>query len=402
LPLVSISIRHATAADRDAITALDSASFGTGWSDEQYADELGVHDIERFVLAVENEQIVGIAADARLAMTVPGGELPVRGVTWVGVDVTHRRRGVLTALMRAQLSEYRDEGIPAAVLCASESSIYGRFGYGAATFVRKTEIHRRRATLRTRGDATNVRRVAKDEARKRMPEIHERWRAQTPGAIARSDAMWDFVTLDKEHWRNGMSSMYYLLHDDGYIAYRVKSEWSEGDPRHLCWIADYVPVTPQAHHDLWQVLLDHDLVARIESYHIPLDDPLPHLLTDGRQVRTTHVGDGVWVRPVDVAAMLTARTYAVDIDVVLDVRDELFGDRRVRLAGGPEGASCTSSDAPPDLTLDVSSLGALYLGGVRLAPLVAAGLVRVEDATTSTRLDRALLADRAPTHGTQI
>jgi len=400
---VSISIRHANAADVDAIIALDSASFGTGWSKEQYLDELNALDIERFVLAVDGDRVVGIAADSRLAMTVPGGgDVPVRGVTWVGVDVTHRRRGVLTSLMRTQLGEYRDEGTPAAILCASESGIYGRFGYGTATYVRKTEIQRRRATLRTPGTASNVTRVTQDEARKRMPEIHERWRAQTPGAIGRSEAMWDLLTLDKEHTRRGMSGLYYLLHDDGYVSYRIQSEWSDGDPRHLCWIVDYFPVTPDAHRDLWQVLLDHDLVGRIESYAIPLDDPLPHLITDARQVRTTHVGDGVWVRPIDIAALLTARTYAIDVDVVLDVRDELFGDQRLRLTGGPDGADCTPTDAPADVTLDVSSLGALYLGGVRLAPLVAAGRIDIENATMSSRLDRALLGDRAPTHGTQI
>jgi predicted acetyltransferase len=399
---VSISIRHATAADRDAIIALDSASFGTGWSPEQYADALSVLDIERFLVAVDGERVVGIAADAPLDMTVPGGELPVRGVTWVGVDVTHRRRGVLTGLMRTQLGEYRDEGIPAAILCASESGIYGRFGYGAASYLRKTEIHRRRATLRTPGDASNVTRVSADEARKRMPEIHDRWRAGTPGAITRSEAMWDLITLDKEHDRDGMSNLYYLLHDDGYVTYRIKSEWSDGDPRHLCWIADYFPVTAEAHRDLWQVLLSHDLVGTICSYQIPLDDPLPHLLTDARQVRTTHVGDGVWVRPLDVTAMLTARRYAVDVDVVLDVHDELFGDQRLRLTAGPDGVDCTATQASADVTLDVSTLGALYLGGVRLWPLAAAGRVDVADDATLSRLDRALLADRAPKHGTNI
>lgn len=397
---MDIEIRPATDADIPAIVDLDGASFGVSYSAEQVADFLTLIDTDRFLVAIDDGRVVGVTGDYPFTMTVPGGSLDVPGVTWVSVEPTHRRRGILRSLMQRQLEGYRDRGIAAAVLTASEGGIYGRFGYGPASFVRKTVIDRRRVRLRRPSDTSAVRRVSAAEARARMPEIHERWRARTPGALNRTAAWWDFLVLDREWQRDGMSAQYYLVHDDGYVAYRVKDQWDDGDPQHLCWITDYVIASPKAHGDLWQVLLGLDLVGTIESHRIPIDDPLPYVVDDGRQVRTTHVGDGVWVRPLDIAAMLAARSYAVGIDVVLQVSDPLFGDGRYALCAGPNGAACTPTDRSPDVGLDVAALGSLVLGGVRLAPLVAAGQVHGENAALLSRLDRALLADRAPQHGT--
>ncbi len=68
-------------------------------------------------------------------MTMPGGALlPVAAVSWVSVQPTHRRRGVLTQLIAAMHDDARARDEPAAILTASESSIYGRFGYGIAAW----------------------------------------------------------------------------------------------------------------------------------------------------------------------------------------------------------------------------------------------------------------------------
>lgn len=396
---MDISIRHAVREDFAEIAQVDQASFGEEMSPARVEDYFLIVDPDRFLVACDGPRIVGIAGDYLFSMTVPGGELPVAGVTWVSVDVTHRRRGVLTALMRQQLTECREQGLPMAVLNASESGIYGRFGYGAATQVRKTEIHRRRVQLRTPGDAGAVRRLNAVEARFVLPALHERWRTQSSGAVSRNDGFWDFILADKDWQRAGMSPTFHLVHDGGYVSYRIKTEWTDGDPRHLCWITDYAVATHEAHRDLWQVLLGLDLVGSIESYHIPIDDPLPYLLDDARQVRTTHVADGVWARLLDIPAVLAARRYGVDIDVVLDVADAMFGDVRVRLQGGPDGASCEITDGPADVRLDVSTLGAISLGGNRLDPLAAAGRIDAAPGVLR-RLDRAFLADRAPSVGT--
>ena len=397
---VEISIRRGTADDWATIADLDGANFGEVYSEQELQDMRSLLDLDRFVLAVDRDRIVGVTADYPFEMTVPNGRLDVPGVTWVSVDATYRRRGILRRLMQRQLGDYRDAGLAAAVLTASEGGIYGRFGYGVASHVRKTSIDRRRVRLREPGDPLAVTRVSAAEARKQMPELHQRWCEQTPGALTRNERFWNFLTLDRDWQRGGMSGLFYLMHPDGYIAYRVKSEWSDGDPRHTCWISDYVIASAAAHRDLWQVLLGMDLVGTIESYRIPLDDPLPLLLDDGRQVRTTHIGDGLWLRPLDIPALLSARSYAIDVDVVVDVNDELFGDVRVHLVAGPDGAECRPTDRIADLALDVSSLGAVYLGGNRLEQLARAGLVRIDSPDAAVRLDRALLTDRLPQYGT--
>lgn len=395
-----ISVRNATAADRDAIVQMDGASFGGVMSPDETDDAFSVLDVASFLLAVDGDRIVGATADFPFTMTVPGGSLAVPGVTWVSVEVTHRRRGVLRTLMREQLSGYRGRGVAAAILTASESGIYGRYGYGVASSIRKTSVDRRRVRLATPGDAGNVERVTRDVARERMPEIHQRWHATTSGALDRSPAWWDHLTVDRESTRMGMSEQFYLLHADGYVAYRLKTDWNDGDPRHLCWITDYVVITPEAHRDLWTVLLGLDLVGTIESWRIPPDDPLPYLVDSGRLVRTAGIGDGVWLRPLDVEAMLSARTYAVEVETVIDVLDPMFGGGRFLLKGGPDAASATPTDRPADISFDIAALGAAYLGGVRLAPMAAAGIVRARDPFVLSRLDRALLADRQPQHGT--
>jgi predicted acetyltransferase len=321
-------------------------------------------------------------------------------LTWVSVELTHRRRGVLRALMEQQVRNCAGQGAAAMILTASEGGIYGRYGFGNASDTRKLVVDRRAARLRHPEPSPDVRRLTTDQARTVLPAIYDRWRTHTAGALNRDDAHWQLQLLDREPYRNGMSGLFHLVHPAGYVSYRIKSEWNDGHPGHLCFITDYVIASPDAHRALWQVLLGMDLCASIESYRVPTDDPLPYLLADPRRVRTTEVNDGLWVRPLDTRALLAARSYAVDLDVVLRVRDAVLGDATYRLQGGPDGARCEPADAAPDLDLDVAELGALSLGGRRLAPMVAAGLVQADRPEVVTRVDRAFLADRATLYGT--
>lgn len=400
---MDISVRHATLADVDEMMHVDAAAFGIEYEPGEREEILTIVDPQRFLLATDDERVVGVAGDFPFSMTVPGGAMiDVPGVTWVSVSPTHRRRGILSELMRRQLGEYARAGAPAAVLTASESSIYGRFGYGAATRVCKIELDRRRAVPRRPASADGVVLATPQQARAAMPGIHERWRAQVPGAVSRSAAWWDLVVADRPSRRHGLTGLFYLLHPDGYVAYRVRDESEPWDGRNVCVIKEYATVTPEAHAALWQVLLGLDLFSTIESDLLPLDDALAYLITDPRQVRTTVIADGMWVRPLDVPTLLAARRYAVEVDLVLEVADDLFGDGRYRLRGGADGATCERVDTAADVHCDVSTLGALYLGGHRLQSMQRAGLVRVDDPGCASRLDRALLGDREPVHGTSF
>jgi predicted acetyltransferase len=398
---VDFEIRPATADDHAEILRVDGFAFGEHYTEQDFEDAFGTEPAT-YLVATLAGQIIGVAGHFDFTMTVPGGAVPVPGVTWVSVSPLHRRRGVLRALMDQQVRTFAAQGFAAAVLTASEGGIYGRFGYGPASQTRHTVIDRRLTRLARPGptSADEVRLLTAEQARAALPDLHRRWREQVPGALNRTEAWWDHLFLDREQHRGGMSAKFYLVHPDGYVSYRVKEQWNEGIAALQCWIVDYAIGSPEAHAALWQVLLGMDLFETIESHQIPVDDPLPFLVTDFRQVRTTAVNDGVWLRPVDAAALLAARSYRVGIEAVVEVCDPLLGDRRVALTGGPDGASCQPTDRPAQASFSLAGLGSAYLGGHRLHTLARAGAVQCDDPALLTRLELAFSADRAPLHGT--
>jgi predicted acetyltransferase len=396
-------IRYAHGDEFDAVVELDGASFGYHYRPEEVADAALDIDPSRVLVAIHDGRVVGGSAELALRMTVPGGaDVSTTGLSWVSVEVTHRRRGILRSLMERQLRSAAAAGDAAVILTASEGGIYGRYGFGVAVLIRRARVERRRARLLAPVEARGVRRITTEQAREVLPGLHERWRQVTPGGLFRSEQRWEFLLLDREYQREGCSGLFHLVHPDGYVSYRLKPSWNDGDPQHECVIVDYAPVTAEAHAALWKTLLAMDLVGTIESYWVPPDDPLPFLLEDPRRIDTKHVGDGLWLRPVDVPALLGARRYGVDVECVLEVRDPLLGDGRYALRGGPDGASCTRTDRLPDVVLTVTDLGAISLGGVRLARLTRLGRVGGSDAALLRRLDLAMLADRAPAHGTSF
>jgi len=391
---VSLTIRRAVPDDLSAMFDLDERAFGFSYAEQSREDVVPTLDLDRFLLAEDDGDLVGTTGAYGFDVTPPGAEpLATEGVTWVGTSVTHRRRGVLRALFTEQHRGYVAAGVPLSVLTASEGGIYGRFGYGPATVDRTVEMARRRAVVREDApDPGGVRYASPERFAELAPALHARWCARTPGAVSRSAAYWRRHLLDREHVRGGASGLFHLVHPDGFVSYRVHEE--------TCRVYDHFAATDAAHAALWRTLLSLDLVETVTARTTP-DDPLPHLLTDPRQVRTTGAPDGMWARLLDVPAALAARRYAVEVDAVLEVGDP-FLDRggRFRLVGGPDGAECARVDRPADAHLGVDVLGALYFGAHRLRGFVAAGRAAVADERLLRRLDVALTADRDPRYGT--
>lgn len=407
-------LRRATLDDLPALRAFDGRVFGFTWGDPDFAGFERLFEPERFVMAhepaapglAESDALVGVAGAYSMTMTVPGGaRLPVPGVTWVGVALHQRRRGLLRRLFADLHAGLVADGAAVAALTASEATIYGRFGYGAATTNRSVSVDRRRARLTPVAEALAGAEVARhataSAVRGHLAAVHERWCAATPGAMARSAAWWDWLLADTPDQRSGGTELFVLVHPDGYATYRVVEQTTAR-------LVDLVAATPAAHASLWRSLLALDLVEQVTAGRaVPLDDPLPHLLVDPAVVTTTAVEDGVWVRLLDVPAALTARTYACEVDVVLDVVDDgglggVDASARVRLRGGPDGAECTRTDAPADVALGVAALGATYLGGTRLGPLARAGLVEADEPAVLARVGAALLGEREPQYGTSF
>lgn len=377
---LTTTIRPLTRDDLErAWGALETAFGGAPAPEDERAAELGMVEPHRFYAAYDGERPVATAGSFDLVMTVPGGPLPVAGVTWVGVLPTYRRRGLMAGLMRRQLEDLRTEGKAVAALWASEASLYERYGYGPAAWMVSVALPKGAAFSRTVPPG-GLRLVEPSDPA--LPEVYERAAAVTPGWFRREPAAWwTYRLFDGERSRDGAGPLQAVLAegDDGpagYALYSVKGGWEAGLPNGTVVVREVVATTPLAATRLWRHLLDLDLTATVTSRIVAADDPLLHLLADVRRARPA-LGDNLWVRLVDVPAALAGRRYAADVDVVLDVEDPLcpWNTGRWRLTGGRRASTCVATEAPADLVLGVSELGAAYLGGTPLQTRAAAGRV---------------------------
>lgn len=357
-------------------------TFGETIPPDELEAERQVFEPARSIGAYDGPEIIGTAGIFSLSLTVPGSRTPMAGVTQVGVQPTHRRRGILTQLMRRQMDDLNEGGEAVAGLWASESSIYGRFGYGMAAPVGELQIERGRSGFaRPHHPTGRVRLLEKEPALEALPQILDRFVAGQPGLWARNEAWWRFATSDLEHWREGASPMYFVLHEgeggpDGYAIYRIKPSWEKGFPAHVVKLRELVSLNPAATADLWRYVMDIDLVDRIEAWPRPPDDPLQYLLAEPRRL-SLRIHDGLWVRLVRLDEALAARRYRVEDSLSFEVRDAFcpWNEGRYELEGGPDGAACRPSGSEPDLTLWADDLAAVYLGGVRFSTLHRAGRV---------------------------
>ncbi len=345
-----------------------------------------VAELDRTLALWDGDRVVTTAGVYSRELTVPGGVVPCAGITWVSVAPTHRRQGVLTAVMRRQLTElHEQEREPVAALWASESSIYGRFGYAPATWRGALSGEVSRLRLRPGADlgTGRVDRVDVDAYRAAAVGLHDRLRRTVPGNMARDDRWWERQLRDDPDQRRGASARRYLLHTEadgtvsGYAAFRVRARWSDdGLPDGTVVVEELRSDRPAAHAALWRFLLSLDLVRTVKAPGASPDEPLRHLLADPRALRS-QPWDALWVRLVDVGRALAARRYPAVVELVIEVRDPFcpWNDGRWWLRGHPAGAWCARTDADPDLVVDVEALAAAYLGGVSLATLQAAGRV---------------------------
>lgn len=380
----------------------DAYGFGHRQADDEEHAEWAGAELDRTVAVFDGEEIVGIGRNYSLELTLPGAAIvPAAGVSWISVRPTHRRQGILTAMMTHLLDDAAEHGESVSMLTASEGGIYGRFGYGVATRVAGLRLERAAVQFRDPAPPGRVRLVEPDEAGKVAPEVFERVRRARPGAVSRPDVWWPGEWAPKSMVKHRFDLVYEVDgRVDGYAVYGVDGEWSEGFARKSVLVHDLVAVTPEAELALWHYLCDVDLTTEIHAWVTPLDLELPWRLTDSRQVRTTSVRDWLWLRPVDLAAFLGARTFGVAGRLVLEVRDAMRpgGEAagRFLLEGGPDGAACTRSTEDPDLALDVADLSAVSLGGLAPSALARADRVVAASDAALARADRMFAAERAP------
>jgi len=341
-------------------------------------------EFDRSIAAFDDDRIVGTGANLTFRMSVPGGRVDAGGVTMIGVLPTHRRRGVLTSMMAELLDDSRKRGEPVSILWASESSIYGRFGYGTATRLADRIIERAHASFRSGVDAHgSVRLIEKEEALEQFPSLYERVVDRYPGMIARTRRQMELDLADLESWRDGSTANRFALYEEageprGYARYRIKEEWKDGHAQSTLDANSVIAVDDAAAVGLWRFLFGIDLIKTIRARFRPLRDPLPHLLADPRRM-SFRVKEGIWVRILDVPAALGARRYATEGTLSIEVTTPDDAAGVYRLDGGPDGASCERTNGTPDLRMAVATLGMRYLGDHDFASLAAAGLVEGTD-----------------------
>jgi predicted acetyltransferase len=368
------------AGETHAVLAVVAGAFLKDVDEEEAALDAKVIEPERTLVAREDGRIVACAAVLSRELTVPGGTLPIAGVSLVGVAPTHRRRGLLSAMMRRQLADVRDAGEAVAALWASEAVIYGRFGYGMAASQALLDVRTREARLRPdveRAAGTPEILLAAD-ARERLAPVHEAVRKGRPGMLARPEPWWELRLRDPEHERDGAGRLRAaVLGELGYVLYAYKEQWgAEGADGELR-VRELIAATPAAAAALWGFVLELDLVRRASWLLAPADEPLPHMVDNARAV-SARIGDGLWVRLVDLPRALCERTYSAPFEVVLEVADETcaWNAGRHRLGWDGRRAACEPTRDEPDLVLSAAELGAAYLGGTTLASLARAGRVR--------------------------
>lgn len=398
---MSVEIRRAAPDELLAALAPITHYFGSAGqpSEERSLGFTRVVPKGRMHAAFAGEKIVGGAGAFAFDLTVPGARVPTAGATVVGVLPTHRRRGILRELMRAQLDDVHARGEPLAALWASEGGIYSRFGYGVASLCGELEIRRAHASFARpvpwEGEA---RLVPRDEALGPVSEVYERVAAETPGMFGRSEEWWRARVLADPEWRRfgGGEKACVVLESpvgpEAYALYRVNFSFQDGISTGVTLVVEATGVSPAATAAVWRYLLDVDWMERVQASLLPVDHPVRLLLADAGQLRF-RIGDALWLRLVDVAAALSARGYAGDDAVVVEVADEFcpWNEGRYRL-----GTDAGRTDAATDLRLDVTALASVYLGGFTFSDLLRAGLVEEVADGAVARADALVRTVRAP------
>lgn len=383
-------------------TAVDSHAFGFTVPDEVtdsekehfgHGRDIGAYDVQP-----TGESLAGIATSYAFDLTVPGGHVPAAGVSWVAVLPTYRRRGVLSALMTHQLAAVHEQGEPVAVLWASEPQIYGRFGYGLASRYWSCSVPRGTDALLpdTPSDPRLRLRLVPADDWKLTADVYDAVLPTRPGMFARDERWWTRAVRDFAAFREGKSELRCVVAEDddgvrGYARYATKGGFGDDFGKGTVSVREVLASDPAALATLYRYLVDLDLMGTTSLWNLPADDPLAHWLTNPRRAKP-ETNDALYVRLVDLAAALAARSYSAEVDVVLDVADVHcpWNAGRWRLTAGAEGATCTRTDDAAEVTLGVRELGAAYLGSTSLVELAAAGRV-AGDPTAVRRLATAFL-----------
>ena len=261
---MAIEIRPADPAEATAFARTMSTVFAWEPSDEGIERFKTTWEPQRSQCAYEDGTMVATLGTFSLDLTVPGATIPVGGTTQVSVLPSHRRQGLLRRLITAHLTEVGERGEAVAALWASESSIYGRFGFGTASTSLEMSIPTNyRAFHRLAPEPGPVDLVSLDDGRNRLPPIHAAIAGHWPGMFVRQEKWWARWFSDLPSDRGGATAIRIAIAraGDGYVIYRQKSNWEEGNAAGKLIVLDLIAASPESWSGLWTFVLSHDLVT---------------------------------------------------------------------------------------------------------------------------------------------
>lgn len=394
---MDITLRPITPDEFPTFHHVAGVAFGEEEPDVRDA-ERAVFEFDRSLAAFDGPTLIGTSNMFSSTLRVSGGEVACPVVSFVSVARAARRRGVLNRIMGGLLDSARDRGEPLAALFASESSIYGRYGFGPATHEGIARIERRHASFRRDAPAPGrIVTVDAEQAETAFAGVYDAARLRTNGMPSRSASWWRGMVLgDPASRREGHGPKDLALHEgedgpDGYTISRIKPSWTEAGPDGTVEIQELVATTPAALAGLWRYCLDADLCEHVVANRRPRADPLEHLLADPRRLRWSPA-DGLWLRFLDLPAALGARAWSGTDRLTLDVADPFRpaqgGRWTLEVADGR--GICTRAQGEADLELDTEGLAACYLGDTRPSALLAAGRLRERTPGAARRLDELL------------
>lgn len=408
-------LRNPTDAEFPRFIAPLAIAFNQEMSDAAIENDRKTIELDRFLGALDGDDVVGCGGAYTFRLTVPGGEVGAAGITAVGVLPSHRRRGILRRMMTWLFAQARERDEPVAILWASEAAIYQRFGYGPGTLQTNLEVTRDKVRfLRPIDPPGQVRILDLDAAVERFPPVYEAIRGSTPGAVSRSDARWRYEILADAEWmRYGNGPKVRVVYEvdgsaRGYAVYRTRGDWDHAGPKGVVTVLEVCALDAVVEQAIWEWIVGIDLIATIRSWRGPSPHPLQLMVTEPRRLGAT-VTDGTWLRILDLPAALEARAYRGSGTLVLDVADEFcpWNAGRWRLSVEGDGAVGSASvtaagSAAPDLTLDISDLAAVYLGAHRFADLARAGRVGECRTGSAAIADDLFMTAQAPSNATMF
>ncbi len=332
---------------------------------------------DRSIMAFDGKNMVGNALSYEMDMYIPGGISKIAAVASVSVQATHRRKGINKSIMKYQLEDIHSRQEPLAVLQASESIIYGRYGYGMASFESNLEIEKTRSAYAIdHASEGQPYFIEESEAREIFPQIYSEAIENRVGMVRRRENWWEF-RFREPGLKGGDPKSWFVKYQkngeaNGYLRYTI----NEAELN----IIELIASSHEAYSSLWRLCLDMDLVDTIKAEHRPADEELKWMLADPRRL-VEHSSDRYWVRLVDVKKALSQRSYSVDGSLTLEVKDNFlpWNQEVVELRSESGESSCATSNKNPDIVLSAGDLGAVYLGGINFSTLLASG--RIEEIT---------------------